>query len=60
MKFYFLAVNNLLEKSFMKTKKTLNKFDGDCFLLFSMTHLQNMCFLHFYAKGICVHARNVG
>lgn len=60
MKFYFLAVNNLLEKSFMKTKKTLNKFDGYCFLLFSMTHLQNMCFSHFYAKGICVHAINAG
>ena len=60
MKFYFLAVNNFLEKSFMKTKKTLNKFDGYCFLLFSMTHLQNMCFLHFYAKGICVHAINAG
>ena len=60
MEFYFLAVNNLLKKSFMKTKKTLNKFDGYCFLLFSMTQLQNMCFLHFYAKGICVHARNAG
>ena len=44
----------------MKTKKTLNKFDGYCFLLFNMAHLQNMYYLHFYAKGICVHARNAG